>query len=97
MRWTAAIGLVMLSACGGNLPDSESAKAAAATAASRDAAQESRIDNPAALACVQANATNGEWAIIAGQDVNAAAMLQTVLNREGTMRCFNDNNVVVFI
>ncbi len=96
MRQAAAIGFAMLAACSSGVDD-ESAAAARAEAASRDAAQESRIDNPEALACVRANSSDGEWAIIAGEDENAVAMLQTVLNREGTIRCFNENNVVVYI
>lgn len=97
LRPSCIVALVALAACGTDTPSSQSAAEAADSAAARDAAQAGRIDNPEALACVRANATDGEWAIIAGQDANAETMLQTVLNREGTVRCFNENNVVVYI
>lgn len=97
MRWLACISMVLLTACGGDGPTSESAMSAAEAAAARDAAQAGRIDNPEAMACIRANASEGEWAIIAGQDANAEAMLQTVLQRDGTVQCFGQNNVVVYI
>lgn len=97
MRMLLAIPMLALAACGGDTPSADSAAVSAANAASRDAAQESRIDNPDALACIRANSSDGEWAIIAGQDANAEAMLQSVLRREGTVRCFNDNNVTVYL
>lgn len=96
-RSVAMIGLMLLTACGGDTVSSETAAAASVSAQSRDAAQESRIDNPDALACIRASSTEGEWAIIARQDAEAEAMLHNVLNRESTIRCFNENNVVVYI
>ena len=97
MRYLMCISLLVLTACGGDSPSSASATQAAQDAAQRDAVQAGRIDNPEALACIRANASDGEWAIIAGQDSNAEATLQTVLNREGTARCFSQNNLVVYI
>ena len=50
-----------------------------------------------ALACVRANASDEEWAIIETETLAAEMLLQDVLRREGTQRCFAVNNVVVFI
>ena len=89
--------MLVLSACGSDTVSSNTAKASAANASAREAAQAGRINNPEALACVQANASDGEWAIISAQDSNAEVTLQRVLNREGTIRCFNQNNVVIYL
>ncbi|MBT8409480.1 MAG: hypothetical protein KJN93_07635 [Alphaproteobacteria bacterium] len=87
---------VALAACGTDTPSSQTAGEAADRAAARDAAQAGRIDNPEALACVRANASDEEWAVISRQDAAAETALQTVLNRESTVRCFIENNVVVY-
>ncbi len=98
MRSFGVIALLAVTACGGgDTPNDESAAFSAANAASRDAAQESRIDNPDAFACLQANASEEEWAIILLENESSQTTLQTVLNREGTIRCFNENNVTVFL
>lgn len=89
--------MLVLSACGSDTVSSNTAKVSAANASAREAAQAGRINNPEALACVQANASDGEWAIISAQDSNAEVTLQRVLNREGTIRCFNENNVVIYL
>lgn len=96
MRLLMCFALLFVSACG-DTPSARSAAISAENAAAREAAQAGRIDNPEALACVRANASEDEWAIIAAQDSAAEAMLQTVLDREGTVRCFQQNNVVVYI
>jgi len=89
--------ICFLTACSGDAVSSETAALSAGNAAEREKAQAGRIDNPEALACLRANASDAEWAIIAAQDSHAEAELQTVLNREGTIRCFNDNQVVVYL
>ncbi len=90
------LALFLLAACAGDVVSSETAALSAGNAAARETAQEGRIENPEALACLRANASDAEWAIIAGQDGAAEAELQTVMNREGTIRCFNENQVVVY-
>jgi hypothetical protein len=89
--------LVFLSACGSDTVGDRSAAAGQQNSAQRDAALESRIDNPAALACIRENASEEEWATIASETGDAPAVLQTVLKREGTVRCFNVNKVVVYL
>lgn len=86
-----------LAACGSDTAGDRTAQTARQNLAARDAALEGRIDNPAALACIRANATEEEWAIIRSQTGPAPGVLQTILNREGTARCFSINNVVIYL
>ena len=96
MRTLASVlALAALTACGA--PNDRTAAIQQENAAARDAAQESRIINPGALACVRANASEEEWAIIETETLAAEVLLQDVLRREGTQRCFAINNVVVYI
>lgn len=90
------IGLLGVAACG-DTPSDRSAQISRENAAARDAAQAGRIDNPAALACVRANASDQEWAVIAAEGPDAPGVLATVLNRDSTARCFSVNNAVVYI
>ena len=92
----AATALFALAACGGT-PTNRTAEISQQSQAAREAAQAGRIDNPAALACVRANATEVEWAVIETETGEAPNVLQLVLRREGTQRCFVINNVVVYI
>jgi hypothetical protein len=86
-----------LAACGTDIPNDSTAAVARQNSEARDAAQEGRILNPEALACVKANATDAEWAVIASETGDAPNVLADVLNREGTLRCFSVNNVVIYI
>ena len=96
-RLVGILALFYLASCASNTVSSETAALSAENAAAREAAQAGRIENPEALACLRASASDAEWAIIAGQDSNAEAELQTVMNREDTIRCFNENQVVVYL
>jgi hypothetical protein len=87
----------LVAACGSDTVGNRTAATAQQNAAQRDAALESRIDNPAALACIRENASEEEWAVIETETGDAPAVLQTVLNRDGTVRCFRANNVVIYI
>lgn len=89
--------LTLVAACGSDTVGDRSAAAGQQNAAQRDAALESRIDNPAALACIRENASEAEWAAIASETGDAQSVLQAVLAREGTVRCFNVNNVVIYL
>jgi hypothetical protein len=89
--------LLVVAACGSDIASDRTARIGQQNSAARDAALESRIDNPAALACIRANASEEEWAIIQSENSSAPAVLQQVLNREGTARCFSINNVVIYI
>ncbi len=91
------LSLVLTACSAGDAPSSQSAADASANVAARDAAQEGRVLNPDGVACIRANATLEEWAIIVGQDANGEAMLQTVLDREETARCFRQNRVTVYL
>lgn len=86
-----------VAACGSDTASDRTAQTARQNAAQRDAALESRIDNPAALACIRENATEQEWAVIRTETGDAPFVLRDVLNREGTVRCFHENNVVIYI
>jgi len=99
MRALIYIPLLMaLAACGGgDVPSDTSFANAEEASAQRDAAQEGRIRNEAALACVKANSSEEEWAIIIAEGEGAGEMLQAVLNRAGTRECFTSNNVVVLL
>lgn len=88
---------LIAAACGSDTVSDRTAMTAQQNAAQRDAALESRIDNPAALACIRENASADEWAIIETETGDAPAVLQTVLNREGTRTCFVANNVVIML
>ena len=89
--------ILVIAACGSDVASDRTAQIARQNAAQRDAALESRIDNPAALACIRANASDEEWAIIRSENAAAPAVLQLVLNRERTRQCFSLNNVVIYI
>lgn len=89
--------ILVIAACGSDVASDRTAQIARQNAAQRDAALESRIDNPAALACIRANASDEEWAIIRSENAAAPAVLQLVLNRERTRQCFSVNNVVIYI
>lgn len=89
--------LFLLAACGSDIAGDNTAAVQRANEDARMAAQRGRVPNPEALACIRANASNDEWSVIATETGDAPAVLQTVLNREGTIRCFNANNVVVYI
>ena len=93
--FASVLALVALTACGA--PNDRTAAIQQENAAARDAAQESRVINPGALACVRANSSEEEWAIIETETLAAEMLLQDVLRREGTQRCFAINNVVVYI
>ena len=94
-KFSTGMVLFLLAACGA--PTDRTAAIQQENLAAREAAQESRIINPAALACVRANATEAEWAIIETETGEAANTLQSVLRRESTQRCFAVNNVVIYI
>lgn len=89
--------LVALGACGGDVASDKTAAVARENAAQRDAAQEARIPNPGALACIKASSTEEEWVIIASETGDAPLILAEVLEREATDRCFRENNVVITI
>lgn len=98
MRWRASIcALIALAACGGDVASDRTAAVSAENAAARDAAQAGRFDNPEALACLRANASDEEWSAIQREDAEGEASLQAVIDRESTARCFNDNNVVIYL
>lgn len=84
-------------ACGSDTASDSTALTARQNAAQRDAALESRIDNPAALACIRQNASEAEWAVIRTETGDAPLVLRDVLNRDGTAQCFRANNVVIMI
>ena len=89
--------VLALAACGSDTVSDRTAQTAQQNAAQRDAALEGRIDNPAALACIRANASQAEWAVIQTETGDAPTVLRDVLNREGTTNCFRANNVVIYI
>lgn len=96
-RVSLLTALLFVAACGSDTAGDRTATTARQNAAQRDAALEARIDNPAALACIRENASAEEWAIIETETGDAPAVLQTVLNREGTARCFSASNVVIYL
>ena len=87
----------MLAACGGDIPSSSTAAQSQASELSRLAAQEARIRNPGAIACLRQVTTKEEQAILAVEDDQAVALLREVLSRDEMTRCLNDNDVVIFI
>ena len=89
--------ILVIAACGSDVAGDRTAQIARENAAQRDSALESRIDNPTALACIRANASDEEWAILRSEHAAAPAVLQLVLNRERTRQCFSLNNVVIYI
>ena len=97
MRRLAPILLFVLAACGSDIASDRSAAISSDNAALRDDAQVARIANPEALACIKANASDEEWAIIRAEGPDAPAMLETVLGRESTFNCFRDNDVTVYL
>ena len=97
MRVFCAASLIVALAACGDSPSNRTAEQSQQNQAARDAAQAGRIDNPAALACVRANASEEEWAVIETETGDAPNVLQSVLRREGTQRCFAVNNVVIYI
>ena len=98
MRALALISVTAtLAGCGSDTVSDRTASIAQQNVLARDAAQAGRIDNPAALACIRANASEAEWAVIETETDEAATVLQSVLNREGTQRCFRINNVVIYL
>ena len=96
-----ALALILVTAvlagCGSDTVSDRTASIGQQNVLARDAAQAGRIDNPAALACIRANASEAEWAVIETETDEAPAVLQSVLNREGTQRCFSINNVVIYL
>ena len=97
-RFLALAGLLpVLAACGGDVPSDRTAAISRANEDARMRAQEGRIMNPEALACIKANATEDEWAVISTEKGFAEPILGEVLAREGTQRCFSINNVVIYI
>lgn len=90
-----AVGL--LQACGSDAPSSAKAEQASANQAARDSAQRSRIDNPEALACLRANMTDEEWAVLGREDEPAERLLAEVMTRPGTVTCFDENRVVIYL
>ena len=98
MRRLSFLPVVLaVAACGSDVASDRTAQIARENAAQRDAALDSRIDNPAALSCIRANASDEEWAIIRSESAAAPAVLQQVLNRERTRQCFVVNNVVIYL
>ena len=98
MRRMIVIPTVLAAAaCGSDTASDGTALTAQQNAAQRDAALESRIDNPAALACIRQNASEAEWAVIRTETGDAPLVLRDVLNRDGTAQCFRANNVVIMI
>ena len=98
MRMAVALACFgALCACGGQVASDKTAAVARENAAARDAAQEARIPNPEALACIRASSTEEEWAIIATETGEAPRVLAEVLDRESTDRCFRENRVVIYI
>ena len=94
----AGLALIVLVGCGGgDVPSDSTALAARENLASRDAAQEGRVLNPEALACLKNNATEEEWRVLGAETEASAAVLQQLLGREGTARCFAENNVVIYL
>lgn len=93
----ACLPVLLLAACGTDVPTSRTAALSQDNEAARMAAQEARIDNPATLACIAAVTSPEERAILAEQDAAAEALLQDVVKREDMIRCMVENNVVVYI
>ncbi|NNL35477.1 MAG: hypothetical protein HKP35_06630 [Silicimonas sp.] len=98
MRFCLGIACVLLlTACGSDIAGDNTAAVARQNAAARDAAQEGRILNPAALACIKASSSEQEWAVIASETGAAPSVLQDVLGRQSTIDCFRTNDVVIYI
>jgi len=87
----------LLQACGTDIASQGKADQSTANQAQRDQVQESRIDNPAALACLEANMTEEEWAVLGREDEEAEWLLAEVLARQGTQQCFEDNRIVIYL
>ena len=96
-RTAAFLVFYSLAACGSDVPSSKTAALSQANQASRLSAQEARINNPGAIACLRQVTTGDELAILAEEDDRAVALLREVLNREEMTQCLNDNEVVVYL
>ena len=63
MRFAVVLtGLILLNACGSDIAGDNTAAVARQNVAARDAAQEGRMLNPGALACIKASSTEEGWA-----------------------------------
>lgn len=97
MTRLSLIVFALLAACGSDVPSSRTAAMSQANEQARFTAQDGRIANPGAIACLNEVTTPEERSILAKESAEAEALLQDVLNREDMSACMVRNNVVVYL